>query len=406
MDLRISSLKENTINFWNNTPLENPAGSRLFSKAEQLGKELELDRLMDNLQEARSSVRRSSHDKTTKLVAVRSRVQKSIVQLLHSFDCVIDDEMENSFSHVTDEFIQKAFHFDKAITEEAVYQASRNVMIMNTFQMHLGIPVTLTPSVFAYSLLYPYTDNYLDDALISMREKLDANRWLGLRLSGVKQRARNRNERTIDSLVGMIEGEFNRSSYPLVYESLLAIHDAQTRSVSQQNEERELFADDLLDISFEKGGSSVLADGYLVAGILSHQNSEFFFNFGIILQLIDDLQDLEEDVLMNQSTLVGAIANTGDLDQFTNRLLMYLKRVIETSNHDSEKLYRLIERSCRLLILEAVAENHLYYSADYLTLMERQSPVRFDYLRSVKERLRESDSTSKLSRIQMLRAVG
>jgi hypothetical protein len=84
--------------------------------------------------------------------------------MLHSFGCNIGAEMQESLSRVTDEFINEAYEFDPSLTEEAVYQASRNVMIMNTFQMHLGIKVALTPSIFSYSLLYPYTDNYLDAA--------------------------------------------------------------------------------------------------------------------------------------------------------------------------------------------------------------------------------------------------
>lgn len=297
--------------------------------------------------------------------------------------------MEQSFSKVTDDFIRQAYDFDPAITEEAVYQASRNVMIMNTFQMHLGKEITLAPSVFAYSMLYPYTDNYLDAVDVDQQTKHDANRRMELRLRGLAGTPRNRNERMIDKLVGMIENEFDRRSYPLVYESLLAIHSAQSRSVAQQGTRCALSWDELLDVSIEKGGTSVLADGYLVAGDLTKEDAEFFFRFGVLLQLIDDLQDLQEDLCLSQRTVVGAEAEAGCLDGFTNRFMSYMARVLEPANQGQQRLYRLIERSCRLLVLEAVASNREFYSADYLLTMEQRSPVRFEYLRAVKRRLRE-----------------
>jgi len=344
---------------------------------------------MNQADNSATAFKATANEKKKRLIAVRGRVQKSIVQLLHSFDCVIDNEMEQSFSSVTDEFIRRAYDFDPTIGEEAVYQASRNVMIMNTFQMHLGKAVTLTPSVFAYSLLYPYTDNYLDAAEIDRQSKDDANNRLQLRLAGVPVTPKNCHERTINSLVGMIEAEFGRNEFPLVYESLLAIQSAQRRSVKQQDAACRLTPEELLDVSFEKGGASVLADGYLVAGCLARDDAEFFFRFGVLLQLIDDLQDIHEDLALGQRTLVGAAAAEGYLDDFTNRLLSYMSSVLEPSAQEQEKLYRLIERSCRLLILEAMASNYEIYSQAYLVTMERRSPVRFDYLRTVKKRLRE-----------------
>ena len=49
----------------------------------------------------------------------------------------------------------------------------------------------------------------------------------------------------------------------------------------------------------------------------------------------------------------------------------------------------MIERSLRLLVLEAVASNQQYYSEPYIRTMERQSPVRFDFLGMAKRRLQK-----------------
>jgi hypothetical protein len=259
--------------------------------------------------------------------------------------------------------------------------------------MHLGRNVALTPSVFAYSMLYPYTDNYLDAVDVDARRKRDANERLLLRLNGISVPARNRHEKTIDRLVCMIENEFNRNDYPQVFEILLAIHKAQIMSVSQCDGTN-LTPDQLLDISIEKGGTSVLADGYLVAGVLSEVDREFFFRFGVLLQLIDDLQDLEEDRSCGQQTLVGFMAAQESLHSFTNDLLSYLAAVVGPCAGDQsverQRLRALIERSCRLLIFEAIAVNQSRYSEQYLAMMQPHSPVRFEYLKSVQQRLQDT----------------
>ena len=57
-----------------------------------------------------------------------------------------------------------------------IFQAIRNVWIMNSIQILYNMEVKLTPSIFAYSMLYPYSDNYLDDANISVGEKVEFNK--------------------------------------------------------------------------------------------------------------------------------------------------------------------------------------------------------------------------------------
>ncbi len=387
MRLPIETLKRDSLDIWHATSSGSPDLGPGFSTKERLHKEEEIDLLMDQTDRSIRDVKNASAEVRQRLVAVRGRVQKSMIQLLHGFECVIDDEMERSFSRAMDDFIRQAYDFDQEISRDDVYQASRNVLIMNTVQMHLGMEVAVTPSVFAYSMIYPYTDNYLDAADISGKDKLDANRRLRLRLAGIKQPAHDAREEKIDALVDMVEKEFDRGRYPLVYESLQAIHAAQCRSVSQQGTERLLPEKDLLAISIEKGGTSVLADGYLVAGELADEDASFLFRFGVLLQLIDDLQDLEEDASRTHFTLAGVAARNGCAEAFTNRLFSFRLGVLGPSPVHQQRLRRLIDRSCRLLLFESVAAHSEYYGAEYRSNLEEHSPVRLCYLRSMKKRL-------------------
>lgn len=44
-----------------------------------------------------------------------------------------------------------------------------------------------------------------------------------------------------------------------------------------------------LTVYLAKGGASVLADGYLVAGKLTKDQEYFLFGYGAYLQLLDDI---------------------------------------------------------------------------------------------------------------------
>jgi hypothetical protein len=68
---------------------------------------------------------------------------------------------------VSKNFFYKARDFGQELTPENIYQGLRNVWIMNGLQLMMNLPVEITPSVFAYSMIYPYSDNLLDDPNIS-----------------------------------------------------------------------------------------------------------------------------------------------------------------------------------------------------------------------------------------------
>jgi hypothetical protein len=211
----------------------------------------------------------------------------------------LDTLLGNGFLEATAAFARMARRFDPAITSDAIYQAARNVWTANFLQLLLGMSVHVTPAIFAYSMLYPYSDNYLDDPAISNATKLDFNERFRRRLAGAPIARRDRREQIIFDLVGMIECEFDRAHYPQVFASLLAIHRAQSKSLQQLCGNQAPHHIDVMAISFEKGGTSVLADGYLVAGALTAAQRDWIFGFGVLTQLLDDLEDLPHNLADN-----------------------------------------------------------------------------------------------------------
>ena len=79
----------------------------------------------------------------------------------------------------------------------------------------------------------------------------------------------NPHEAAVFRLIEKIENEYPRKDFPEIYASLLAIHAGQAKSLRQQGGLCILSPQALLQISVEKGGSSVLADSWLVAGRLN-----------------------------------------------------------------------------------------------------------------------------------------
>ena len=75
---------------------------------------------------------------------------------------------------------------------DGLWQALRNVGIGNTLQLLLDRPVTLRPGLFAYSMLYPLTDNLLDDPGLDGGSKREFNERFGRRLAGLPGDARRR----------------------------------------------------------------------------------------------------------------------------------------------------------------------------------------------------------------------
>lgn len=295
--------------------------------------------------------------------------------------------LDVGFKESTKAFVHQARHFDPSLTAADMFQACRNVWIMNGIQLMLGLEVKFRPSIFAYSMLYPYTDNYLDDTSISSFEKREFNDRFAQRLAGVPVTPQNSHEHAIFSLVGWIEDEWDRQQVPEVFESLLAIHQAQSKSVALLGH-AEVSRDNILRISLEKGGTSVLADGYLVAGALTREQGRWLFGYGAYLQFLDDVQDLHQDALHGQNTVFTRCQDSNELESETNRAFHFggaLLRGAPGFSVSATSVYLRIMRSCiPLMLIEAVGLADDYFSSAYRRELEAVSLFRFSELRRLK----------------------
>jgi hypothetical protein len=395
----LEEFKAKHLSLWHLTGDEDPELGERFDPASQRRNELETDLLVQYVEEQSRCIPESPPDRVAWRGRIVDRLKRFGRECFRFPDAYLKIILSDAYFRVTAEFARAAEAFDGELEPAALSQALRNVWVMNCLQLFLGRQIRLSPSIFAYSMLYPYTDNVLDDERASLDSKREACRKLGFRLAGAPVAPTGPHERDIYRLVAMIENEFERSRFPEVYWVLLAIHRGQVKSMLQQSPGPPPNEEEILSISVEKGGSSVLADGYLVAGRLKRVEARFFFGFGVLLQLFDDLQDVSEDLEAKRWTLFSRSAHHVPLDRLTSRLHGFLLKVLSTAARLPASVHPvlqdLIRRNCTFLLLQAVSQNQGLFDRRYLRRLEPYSPVRFDYLRSLRNTLSEKHESLK-----------
>jgi hypothetical protein len=389
----VEGYKKEYLQMWWQTPTTFPELGNTYQENEQKSIESELFRFID-----RTSLRLDDYPDTE--TERKAWMEKFIAEVrefgrrfLEMSDLYLDSVFQDDAVQSTRMFVDKAKVFDPTLLIEDVYQALRNAWIMNSLQMYLHLDVKYTDSVFAYSMIYPYMDNYLDDVSLPLDEKLVLVRKLRDGLEGLDFTPGNGNEEKIRQLIKMIESEYDREKFPGVYQSLLAIFNAQLRSLTQQKGHTLPIEGDILDLSFEKGGTSVLADGYLVSGTLEEQQANFCFGFGAFLQLTDDIQDMVVDQKNDHATIFSLSAGKYSLDNLANKLLNFVMLTVyaklDEGDSNAKSLKELILRNCTLLIMEAIGKNRACYSRKYWQHMERHFPIRFSRLKKLRKKLRK-----------------
>ncbi|MBW8330719.1 MAG: class 1 isoprenoid biosynthesis enzyme [Prolixibacteraceae bacterium] len=374
--------------FWENSKSDLPFITKKFNQNEKQSREEILDQYIQSVKVVRNGklTRKNFNEKDEQLFFENTRTffRDGLDFTQMQLQVMFSDEL----TEVTRQFVRKARRFDPTLTFHDIFQACRNMWIMNGLQIVLGLPIRQTSSMFAYSLLYPYTDNLIDNPAISSSDKLIFSNNFYLRLNGQNPEPNNDSERTIFSLVSMIEDEYPRSDYPEVYQSLLAIHQAQTQSMYLIHSGDALSETEILKICIAKGGASVLADGYLVAGRLSNDQEYFLFGYGAYLQLLDDIQDVDEDHAAGLKTVFSGINQL--LDTRINKTYWFGEQVMKSlplfGGQHIDVFQSLMRKSMDLFIIEAIAQNSDYYSKKYVLEMENHSPFSFSFIQKRKEK--------------------
>ncbi len=371
------------ISTWENCPEHFPVSKKQFSYFEKRIWEMKFDRFIKFVQ---SEANFEHPNKLEILQKSKLFFKEALSYSPDQLELIFSDEMILA----TKDFIKKAWKFDPELGNDEIYQALRNVWIMLGLQSFFGKEIKITPSLLAYSLLYPYTDNLIDDASIDKNEKINFCRRFALRLAGERVESESIPESRIYDLVEMIESEFDRENHPEVYHSLLAIHDAQTKSLALVSNKTLLSEEETFKICIEKGATSVIADGYLVLGNLDEAQFHFLYEYGAYLQILDDLQDARQDYLDGIRTCFSRKLPYGNLDKLlckTYYLGKAFHQCIKDLYPNELSFQALIQRSFGLLFLASIFENQEDFSSHFIQKMEKHAPFRFSFLQERKKEL-------------------
>ena len=381
---------EEAISVWNGCAAKQAQMEPLYTSKEQRKRERSYD---EGLRAVEREAKRLARSRAEMLEA-----QKRIVAIFPPFATVALGLDEDAVELLTDHFLPAgtqlarwAKRFDANLSIADITQACRNAWTACGLQSLMGEPIRLTPAILGYSLLYPYSDNYLDQVSLSRKEKMNFSWRFRDRLCGVRLAPRTRHEAAVWALVELIEEQYERSAYPQVFDSMLAIHRAQEDSIAQLNGPT-CDAAEMLRISFAKGGTSVLTDACLSHGWLNQEESRFAFEWGVLLQLGDDLQDLREDMQRGSITFfTRAAAMRIPLDGLVNQLLSLSDHVAERMDRlpkGTPVLKNLLRMSWRSLVQMAVAGTQEFFTPRFLADLERSSPFGFNFQRERQKRLK------------------
>jgi len=384
--ITVSNYIDHFIKIWENSSSQFPVFNRFYDEAEKLEREKNFEQIQEKMKafQSRSAVRKlRNSNPESKFFPVF----KSFLHDIFDFEQAhLEIILSEEFRNVSKDFFYQAREFAPELSPENIYQGLRNVWIMNGLQLMMNIPVEITPSIFAYSMIYPYSDNLLDDPNISDSEKQEFSIRFNKRLHGENVTPLNHTESQLFQLVGMFEEQYNRFQFPEVYESLYAIQKGQTDSLKLLKQSG-LTETEIRRVCFEKGGTSVLADGYLVAGKLSLSQEQALIGYGIYLQLLDDIQDIKEDATALTNTMCTSLEKS-DLDEFVNRTIHFGRTALEEMKcfeaPNVDVFLNLMNRSIETMIIESIGLNETGFTENYLVEIEKSSPLHFDFIRRKK----------------------
>lgn len=372
-----------SLELWRQTPGDLPPGGREYSIAEQSFREEQMDRFLQRVEAELRGIPRNRLD--------RDRVRDNITAAFAEFaknalgleDRHLNTLLHDGFSAIGTDLGRRARRFDPDVLTEDILQACRNTWTACGLQALMGGGMTVTPSIFAYSMLYPYTDNYMDDPSVGRDAKLGFSARFRDRLAGEEVAAANHREKLIWDLVGVIESQYSRGEHPAVFRGLLSIHHAQEQSLRLLR--AGVAPAETLEISFAKGGASVLADALLVRGSVTGEEARFAYRWGVLLQLADDLQDVERDRDRGLMTVFSREAGVNALDELTSRTIqivastMTLMKAIAVPG--SRTLQELIASSGKSVLVRSAGQAAAFHTPAFIARLERQSPFRFAFLR-------------------------
>lgn len=369
---------EQMIPKWHSMPDTFPDFLQVYSQEEKCFNEkfiLELRRMQKELpqnpsEEQKKEIRRKMNELLE---------EEQILHIREHFSKELLEEFEENI----ETFIEKVKAFDETLSMESIWQAMRNYLIYGMIVNLQGKNQNCHDPILGYSLLYPYTDNYIDEFHRKNTDKSSYNNLIRKTLLNEEISPKNAYEAKTKQLLNLVLNYYSddRKKQKEVSSLLLLMLEAQEMSILQIHRfgRKKLTIEEILRISTYKGGISVLLD-YLFSidfdiSSVTEEERYFYLCFGLILQLADDLQDIAEDTKKHSKTLITTCNHKKEREAIVNRLLHFTQACITEFCPKNPKLHTFMLQNCELMLLAAVAKNQKYFSKSYLEKIEPHLPM-------------------------------
>ena len=296
--------------------------------------------------------------------------REDIIGLHHYMD---QNEIDAFFVELI-EFLRYVREFAPDLLFADIGQAIRNYIVYAVFKKLNKEASGFNLAAFGYSMLYPYTDNYLDNKSLSSKDKKEYNQIIRDKINGNEVHPKKLHHRKTCELLQNIEDLYPRNLDQTVYKLLLMMLDAQENSLSQQNKDLPLSDQERLEISIYKGSISVLMDRFFVNKDTTEEDLIFYLSFGFFLQLADDLQDIGEDSRLGHSSLFTTNLQCRQEEAIVNKLLHYVHHIMTEYRSDNESLKHFLLSNSYLLIFTSVIRSREFFSQEYIATIEKYLP--------------------------------
>ena len=295
----------------------------------------------------------------------------------------INPVLFHEFEKETKHFIDRVRGFDADLNAGQIWQAMRNYFIYAMTVEMQGERQNAANPILAYSLLYPYTDNYIDDKTTTKEEKERYNRMIARKLKGEPVLVQSALEEKTCRLLDMIGDAYEGEAKKKVIGTLLQLLEAQNYSIRQQK--AGISEDEILGISIWKGSASVLADYLFATQDWREKEEGFYLRFGFLLQLVDDLQDMEEDKKEGSHTMMIKAAEQKRLEGQVNRLLWFIWDTVRDFEPRNPGLKGFVLKNCVEITLLSAAMNAQHFLKEYIKALEPYLPLSVEFIKKMKK---------------------
>lgn len=342
----------------------------------------------------------------------KSKVKEKVMYLLNDalgketilgIHTVMDSKTLTDFQDEMKTLLRWIRKFAQQLELEGIGQAMRNYVVYAMFNELNGLKQICTPAIFGYSMLYPFTDNFIDNPLQTAADKQEYNQLIRDKIKGLPVSFATEHHQKTCELLSAIESEYPREEDSNIYNLLLCMLEAQEDSIRQQRKSVVLTPEERLDISLYKGGISVLIDRYFVHKELTEADLHFYLGFGFFLQLADDLQDITEDGEKYNQTIMTYEAKRRNVEKTVNRLFHFAHALFHNYETENMKFKLFILKNCYQLIFMSVYGSKEHFSDNYLAALETYFPVSFAFVEELKENQgKKKDLTVKRKYMKLL----